>query len=91
MSQRWYAIAEKLTARLSPEERKAIEEKPTEDLEAYDLYLQAKQLVTDTPGVRLVDEYESLSNAVKLLQTAVAKDSKFVVAYWPRPMTSCVA
>ena len=31
-------VAAKLTARLSPEERKAIEEKPTEDLEAHDLY-----------------------------------------------------
>ena len=28
-----------------------------------------------------MDEYESLSNAVKLLRTAVAKDSKFVLAY----------
>jgi transcription termination factor Rho len=74
-------VATKLSARLSPEERKAIEAKPTDDLEAYDLYLQAKQLVTDTPGVRLLDEYENLANAVNLLQAAVLKDSKFVLAY----------
>jgi len=74
-------VAIKLSAQLTPEERKAIEAKPTEDLEAYDLYLQAKQLVTDTPGVRLLDEYENLSSAVKLLRAAVVKDSKFVLGY----------
>src|ERR1700739_589977 len=35
-------VASSLSARLSPEERKVIEEKPTTNLEAYDLYLQAK-------------------------------------------------
>ena len=34
-------VASRLSARLSPEERKDIEEKPTDNLEAYDLYLQA--------------------------------------------------
>jgi TolB-like protein len=38
-------IASKLTATLSPEEKKSIEAKPTDNLEAYDLYLQAKQLL----------------------------------------------
>ena len=38
-------VASRLSAQLSPEERKSIEEKPTNNLEAYDLYLQAKQLV----------------------------------------------
>jgi adenylate cyclase len=36
-------VASKLRAQLSPEEGKDIEEKPTDNLEAYDLYLQAKQ------------------------------------------------
>jgi TolB-like protein len=39
------AVATRLSAQLSREERKEIEEKPTNDLEAYDLYLQAKQLL----------------------------------------------
>jgi serine/threonine protein kinase len=38
-------IASKLTATLSPEEKKNIEAKPTDNLEAYDLYLQAKELM----------------------------------------------
>src|SRR6202030_803125 len=38
-------VASRLSAQLSPEERKDIEEKPTNNLEAYDLYLQAKQLL----------------------------------------------
>ena len=38
-------VASKLSAQLSSEERKNIEEKPTNNLEAYDLYLQAKQLI----------------------------------------------
>src|SRR6202007_1781865 len=37
-------VASKLSAKLSPEERNDIEEKPTDNLEAYDLYLQAKHL-----------------------------------------------
>src|SRR6266404_3913762 len=38
-------VASRLSAQLSPEERKGIEEKPTNNLEAYDLYLQAKELL----------------------------------------------
>jgi TolB-like protein len=37
-------IATKLAATLSPEEKRYIEKKPTENLEAYDLYLRAKEL-----------------------------------------------
>jgi TolB-like protein len=36
-------VADKLAATLSPEEKKNIEAIPTENLEAYDLYLQAKE------------------------------------------------
>src|SRR5208337_1631556 len=35
-------VVAKLSARLSPEEKSDIQEKPTANLEAYDLYLQAK-------------------------------------------------
>jgi hypothetical protein len=38
-------VASRLSAQLSPEERKSIEEKPTNNLEAYDLYFQAKQII----------------------------------------------
>ena len=36
-------IAGQLSAALSPEERRRIEQKPTDNIEAYDLYLQAKE------------------------------------------------
>ena len=38
-------VASKLSAQLSPEEREDIVQRPTEDLEAYDLYLQAKNSI----------------------------------------------
>jgi hypothetical protein len=38
-------IAGKLAARLSPQEKKRIAAKPTDNFEAYDLYLRAKDLV----------------------------------------------
>jgi serine/threonine protein kinase len=38
-------VASRLSAKLSPEERKDIEERATNNLEAYDLYLQAKELL----------------------------------------------
>ena len=44
------AVASKLSAQLSPEERKDIEDKPTNNLEAYDLYLQGKQLLRARHG-----------------------------------------
>jgi eukaryotic-like serine/threonine-protein kinase len=74
-------VASKLSASLSPGERKDIEEKPTDNLEAYDLYLQAKQLVIDTPGIRIRDEHDRLLKAIELLQRAIKKDSKFALAY----------
>jgi adenylate cyclase len=37
-------IAGKLTAALSPEEKKQIEARPTVNLQAYDLYLRAKEI-----------------------------------------------
>ena len=39
------AIADQLQAKLSPKEKAAIEERPTSDLAAYDLYLRAKELM----------------------------------------------
>jgi TolB-like protein len=38
-------IVRKLNATLSPEEKKRIEAKPTDNLEAYDLYLRANELI----------------------------------------------
>jgi serine/threonine protein kinase/Flp pilus assembly protein TadD len=76
-------VASRLSARLSPEERKDIEEKPTNNLEAYDLYLQAKQLIPrESSGLVLdVTEVETFNKGVNLLQEATQKDPKFALAY----------
>jgi TolB-like protein len=81
-------VASRLRAQLSPEERKDIEEKPTENLDAYDLYLQAKQLYNSIPrilpGRRLFPFHrmkETLTKAINLLEQATRKDPQFALAY----------
>ena len=71
-------VASKLSARLSSYERKDIEEKPTVDLEAYDLYLRAKELIANAELFAIGDERENLLSAISFLEQAVRKDSKFV-------------
>ncbi len=73
------AIADQLQAKLSPDEKKAIEQPPTTDLAAFDLYSRAKSLLltanfsaTGEPDVR---------KAVELLDEAVKRDPSFFDAY----------
>jgi serine/threonine protein kinase len=72
-------VASRLSARLSPEERKDIEEKPTTNLEAYDLYLQAKPLVNS--AALMISQKENYSKAISLLDEATRKDPKFALGY----------
>jgi serine/threonine protein kinase len=75
-------IAAKLTATLSPEEKRYIEKKPTENLEAYDLYLRAKELlVSMRVSVYLRNVEKPLVDAVGFLEQAVRLDPKFTLAY----------
>jgi serine/threonine protein kinase len=75
-------VASRLSAQLSPEERKDIEERPTNNLEAYDLYLRAKHLLVATTGVVLLTrEREDFLKAISLLEEAIHKDPKFTLAY----------
>jgi serine/threonine protein kinase/Flp pilus assembly protein TadD len=76
-------VASRLSAQLSPEERKDIEEKPTDNLEAYNLYLQAKQLIPreSTTLISFGTEIETFKKGVSLLQEATQKDPKFALAY----------
>ena len=73
-------IADQLRAKLSPQEKAALASKPTQDTDAYELYLRAKELIHSTP---LAEEasVENISNAVKLLEEAVARDPNFALAY----------
>jgi serine/threonine protein kinase/Flp pilus assembly protein TadD len=72
-------VASGLSTQLSPEEQKVIEEKPTDNLEAYDLYLQAKQLMNSV--VLRSSTKETHSKAISLLEGATQKDRKFALAY----------
>jgi tetratricopeptide (TPR) repeat protein len=75
-------VALKLSAQLSPEERKDIEEIPTKNLEAYDLYLQAKQLLDANYWVLSNEkENEVYSRVISLLEETIQEDSKFALAY----------
>src|SRR6266403_4062668 len=74
------AIAGELQAKLTTNEKAAIEEKPTQDLVAYDLYVRAVSLIynAQVPSqANLVDR----SEAVELLNKAVARDASFLLAY----------
>jgi TolB-like protein/class 3 adenylate cyclase/Flp pilus assembly protein TadD len=74
------AIVAQLRAKLSPEEKAAIEEKPTADLVAYEYYTRAKSLYSTTTFN--VHEKEKLYEMVQLLNDAVARDRAFFRAYY---------
>ena len=72
-------IADKLGAETSSTERAAIQEPPTTDIVAYDLYLRAKDLIN---GISFSTRAkEDLFQAVQLLDQAVARDPLFFLAY----------
>ena len=72
-------VASRLSAQSSPEEEKSIAEKPTNSLQAYDLYLQARQLVSSV--VLLGSQKETDLKAISLLEEATQKDPTFALAY----------
>ncbi len=73
------AIVNQLQAKLSPQQKAEMEETPTRDLAAFDLYLEAKEIV-DT-YTQLQDPGSSLLKAVRLLDEATERDPNFVLAY----------
>ena len=72
-------VASKLSAKLSPEERKDIEQKPTNNLEAYDLYLQAKQLIPRESSILVLASTEraDFSKGLSVIGRSDQKRSKF--------------
>src|SRR5436309_1207217 len=73
------AIADQLQAKLSPNEKKAIEQPPTTDLAAFDLYSRAKSLLL-TADISMTQEPD-VRKAVELLDEAVKRDPSFFDAY----------
>jgi TolB-like protein/Tfp pilus assembly protein PilF len=73
------AIADQLQAKLSPNEKKAIEQPPTTDLAAFDLYSRAKSLLLTSRFS--VTSGPDLRKAIELLDEAVKRDPSFFDAY----------
>jgi TolB-like protein len=68
-------IADQLQARLSPREKTAIEQAPTNNITAFELYARAEDLIATN------DTKANLLDAVDLLNQAVASDPSFFKAY----------
>jgi len=73
-------IVAQLQAKISSSEKAAIEQKPTADLVAYDLYIQAKTL--NATFAFSTPLGESLTEAVRLLNQAIERDPAFALAYY---------
>ena len=73
------AIADQLQAKLSPSEKKAIEQRPTSDIAAFDLYSRAKTLLITLAFS--ANARPNLLQAVELLNQAITRDPAFFEAY----------
>jgi len=73
------SIVTQLKAKLSPQQKAEIEERPTQDLDAFELYLQAKTII-DSYTIA-TDVRAALLQALKSLDEAIKRDPNFVSAY----------
>jgi TolB-like protein/Tfp pilus assembly protein PilF len=67
-------IANALLAKLSPDEKDRLRKKPTENLEAYNLYLRGRFFWEKRTG-------EGLNKALEYLKQAIEKDPNYSLAY----------
>ena len=65
-------VAQALQVTLATGERQRIEQKPTEDMEAYQLYLKGRHAVAT---------YADWGTAMRYLQQAIARDPSYALAY----------
>src|SRR5437879_7116566 len=72
------AVADQLQAKLSPREKAVIEQPPTANIAAYDVYVRAKALLAVSADAR---QGGNLYEAARLLEQAVASDPTFLLAY----------
>jgi TolB-like protein/class 3 adenylate cyclase/Flp pilus assembly protein TadD len=71
-------IVGQLKSKLSSQEKAAIEERPTADLVAYDLYLRARDLIDGA----VFSSGSELLEATRLLDEATKRDPSFALAYY---------
>jgi TolB-like protein/class 3 adenylate cyclase/Tfp pilus assembly protein PilF len=69
-------IADQLEAKLSPQEKERVEEKPTGNTEAYAFYLRANQIARNPDT--LLEDYKA---AVQLYMQAITLDPDFALAH----------
>src|SRR5262249_9672177 len=80
-------VAQHLHAKLSATEKASIEERPTQDLIAYDFYTRAVSMIynvqvsVDRSADYPLNADKTLSEAVDLLNKAVTRDPNFFLAY----------
>lgn len=75
------AIANRLRAKVTAREKAAIQERPTMDLVAYDLYLRASSLIDSAILQEDKDAGTFYLKAIELLSQAITRDSAFLLAY----------
>ena len=73
------SIVTQLKAKLSPKQKAEMEERPTKDLVAFELYLQAKAIIDSY--INATDVRAALLQALKSLDEAIQRDPNFVSAY----------
>src|SRR5438445_4524140 len=71
-------IVAQLKSRFAAQEKAAIEQKPTSDLAAYDLYLRGRELVEGA----VFTSGNELFEAIRLLEQALQRDPSFALAYY---------
>jgi TolB-like protein/Tfp pilus assembly protein PilF len=73
------SIVAQLETKLSPQQKAEIEQRPTQDLVAFELYLRAKQIVD---SYLIADDVRTaLLSALQALDQAIKRDPNFVSAY----------
>jgi TolB-like protein/class 3 adenylate cyclase/Tfp pilus assembly protein PilF len=72
------SIADQLQAKLSPAEKNAIEQRPTNDVPAFELYSRAKDLILNT-GYSAIGA-QNLRSGIDLLNQALVRDPSFFAA-----------
>jgi TolB-like protein/Tfp pilus assembly protein PilF len=73
------SIVTQLKGKLSPQQKAEIEERPTQDLDAFELYLQAKAIIDSY--INATDVRAALLQALKSLNEVISRDPNFVSAY----------
>src|SRR5262249_12200023 len=73
-------IADQLRAKVTAAQKIAIEERPTKDLAAYDLYVRATVLA-DSANTERESGRDVFQQAVELLNQAIERDPTFLLAY----------